>query len=120
PREAYSIIHLFLRDYDDAKILSFCGGSAMYVMKPPDIWKDNKIAILRYAPSNKDLKLIWERDPATDRIMTILRPLRDLGTEDTISFVFAGRVRTFHVFNVPNNNIREFQDRVRRLPDAFL
>src|SRR6266545_6355568 len=26
PREAYSIIHLFLHDYDDAKVLSFCGG----------------------------------------------------------------------------------------------
>ena len=26
-REAYSIIHLFLHDYDDAKVLSFCGGT---------------------------------------------------------------------------------------------
>ena len=24
--DAYSIIHLFLRDYDDDKIMSFCGG----------------------------------------------------------------------------------------------
>src|SRR5262249_18509567 len=31
-REAYSIIHLFLHDYDDAKVLSFCGGSPFFVM----------------------------------------------------------------------------------------
>jgi hypothetical protein len=118
-REAYSIIHLFLHDYDDSKILSFCGGTAMYVMRQPEIWKDNKAAILTYAPSSKDLKLVWERDPVTDRIVTILQPLRDLGTEDTISFTFAGRVRMFHVFNISNNNIRAFQDRVRQLPDAL-
>jgi hypothetical protein len=118
-REAYSIIHLFLHDYDDSKILSFCGGTAMYVMSQPDIWKRNKTAILGYAPTNKDLKLIWEQDPATDRIIAILQPLRDLGTQDGISFSFAGRQRVFHVFNVPNKNIRAFQDRVRQLPDAL-
>jgi len=115
-REAYSIIHLFLHDYDDSKTLSFCGGTAMYVMSQQDIWKHNKTAILTYAPSNKDLKLIWERDPVTDRIVTMLQPLRDLGTEDTISFTFVGRLRTFHVFNIPNKNIRQFQERVNVLP----
>src|SRR5213075_256317 len=61
--EAHSIIHLFLHDYDDAKILSLCGGSATFVMTTQDIWIPNKRAIVDYIPRGKDLKLIWERDP---------------------------------------------------------
>jgi len=118
PKEAYSIAHLFLHDYDDSKVLSFCGGSAMYVMNLPDIWKDNKTAILNYVPSNKSLKLIWEQDPSANRIIAMLRPLHDLGTEETLSFTFGGKVRMFHVFNIPNKDIRSFQDRVRTLPAA--
>jgi DNA-binding beta-propeller fold protein YncE len=116
PREAYSIIHLFLHDYDDAKVLSFCGGTPFYVMGEQDVWNANKRAILNYAPGTKDLKLIWETDPKTQRIITMFQSLRDLGTEDSLSFTFAGRVRSFYVLNIPNKNIREFQDRVRAFP----
>src|SRR5207302_9668322 len=114
--DAYSIIHLFLHDYDDGKILSFCGGYPFdVVLSEQDVWKSNKRAIASYAPGNKDLKLIWERRPKTERIISISQSLRDLGTEDSISYSFAGRVRTFYVLKIPNNNIREFQERVREL-----
>jgi DNA-binding beta-propeller fold protein YncE len=46
----------------------------------------------------------------------MFQSLRNLGTEDSISFSFGGRVRTFYVLNVPNKNIRQFQDRVGTLP----
>src|SRR5206468_7346315 len=115
--DAYSIIHLFLHDYDDAKILSFCAGLPfVYVMTEQDVWNANKKAILSYVPGNKDLKLIWERDPKTERIIRMFQSLRDLGTEDSISFSFGGRVRTFYVLNIGNKNIRQFQERVRVLP----
>jgi NHL repeat len=116
PREAYSIIHLFLHDYDDAKVLSFCGGTPFYVMSEQDVWNANKRAILNYAPGNRDLKLIWERDPKTERIIRAFQTLGDLGTEDSLSFNFGGRRRAFYVLNIPNKNIRQFQDRVRTLP----
>src|SRR5262249_21123357 len=48
--------------------------------------------------------------------VTILQPLCDLGTKDTLSFSLAGRVRTFYVLNIPNSNIRQFQEHVRALP----
>src|SRR6266545_545466 len=115
--DAYSIIHLFLHDYDDAKILSFCAGLPFfYVMTEQDVWNANKKAILSYVPGNKDLKLIWERDPQTERIIRMFQLLRDLGTEDSLSFSFGGRVRTFYVLNIPKSNIRQFQNRVRALP----
>jgi len=116
PREAYSIIHLFLHDYDDARVLSFCGGTPFYVMAEQEAWNANKRAVLSYAPGSKDLKLIWERDPKTERIIRMFQSLRDLGTEDSLSFSFGGRLRTFYVLNIPNKNIRQFQKRVSVLP----
>jgi DNA-binding beta-propeller fold protein YncE len=114
---AYSIIHLFLHDYGDDKILSFCSGLPFfYVMSEEDVWHANKQAILAYVPSSKDLKLIWERDPKTERIIREFDSLRDLGTEGSISFSFRGRLRTFYVLNIPNRNISRFQQRVRALP----
>ena len=116
PREAYSIIHLFLHDYDDARVLSFCGGTPFYVMSEQDVWNANKRAILAHIPGPKDLKLIWEREPKTERIITMFQTVRDLGTEDSLWFSFGGIMRRFYVLNIPNKNIREFQDRVAAFP----
>jgi len=117
--DAYSIIHLFLRDYDDDKILSFCGGYPFFiVMTEQDVWNANKRAVASYASSNKDLKLIWERDPKTERIIRMFQSLRDLGSEDSISFSFGGRLRTFFVLNIPNKNIQQFQQGVSAFPET--
>jgi len=69
----------------------------------------NKRAILTHVPSSKDLKLVWERDPKTERIIRMFQSLRDLGAEDSLSFSFGGIMRRFLVLNIPNKNIREFQ-----------
>ena len=114
------IIHMFLHDYDDEKILSFCGGHPMVAMTGQAIWGHNRKAIANYAPSGKDLKLIWETEaPGTDSIIRMFQSLRDLGTEDSLSFSFGGRARTFYVLNIPYKNIRQFQERVRALPDSL-
>ena len=118
PMEAYSIIHLFLHDYDDAKVLSLCGGNPMLVMTLQDVWSRNKKAILDYVPHRKKLKLVWERNQETERIARTLRPLSDLATEASMSFSFGSATRTFHVLNISSNNILQFQERVRTLPDS--
>jgi len=115
--DAYSIIHLFLHDYDDGKILSFCAEYPFEIVQSEqDVWNANKRAIASYAPSNKDLKLIWERHPKTERIINVFQSLRDFGTEDSISYSFGGRVRTFYVLKIPNKNIQQLQQRVSALP----
>ena len=115
--QANVVIHMFLHDYDDEKILSLCGGHPMLSMTGQDTWSYNKKAIANYAPSGKDLKLIWESGPTAEKIIEILRPLRDLATEESLSFSFGGRVSTFCVLNIPYKEIRSFQERVRALPD---
>jgi len=118
--EANAGLHLFLHDYDNEKILSFCGGHPMSAMTGQEIWSDNKKAIANYVPNGKDLKLIWETgDAGTERIIRMFQSLRDLVTEDSLSFSFGGRGRTFYVLNIPYKNIREFQERVRALPDSL-
>jgi DNA-binding beta-propeller fold protein YncE len=115
--DAYSIIHLFLRDYDDDKIMSFCGGYPFfYVMTEQDIWNANKKAVAAYVVTNKHLKLIWEHNPKTERIISLFHSLHELGTEDALSFTFGGTVRTFYVLNIPNENIPQFQQRVSTFP----
>src|SRR4029077_4566613 len=114
--DAYSIIHLFLHDYDDNKILSFCGLPFFFVMSEQDVWNANKKAIVTYPSTNKDLKLIWERDPKTERIIRMFQSLRDLVTDDVLSFAFGERVRTFYVLNLPKGNIRKFQQHVKAFP----
>src|SRR5207253_3765209 len=57
-----------------------------------------------------------ESGPTVEKIIEILRPLRDLATEESLSFSFGGRVRTFYVLNIPYKNIRQFQERVSALP----
>ena len=115
--DAYSIIHLFLRDYDDDKIMSFCGGYPFfYVMTEQDIWNANKKAVATYVVTDKQLKLIWEHNPKTERIISLFHSLRELGSEDSLSFTFGGTVRTFYVLNIPNDNIPQFQQRVSAFP----
>ena len=125
-REAKTVLQLFVHDYgvrvavnvgEDEKILSFCGGMPMSVMTGPEIWSHNKRAIANYVPNSKDLKLIWERgDPRSEGVIKMFQSLRGLGTENSLTFSFGGRVRTFYVLNIANKNIRRFQERVNALP----
>lgn len=112
-------LHLFLHDYDNEKILSFCGGHPMRAMTGQEVWSHNKKAIANYVPNGKDLKLVWESDPTAEKIIEIFQPLRDLATEESVSFSFGGRIRTFCVLNIPNKDIGQFQERVRALPDLI-
>jgi len=132
--EAKVVLELFVHDYDNIdagsydpifpipgneKILSFCGAMPMMVMTGQDIWSRNKKAIANYVPNGKDLKLIWEGNQNTERIVKMLQPLRDLAVEESMSFSFAGRQRNFYVLDIPYKNIRQFQERVRALPDSL-
>jgi hypothetical protein len=119
PKEALSVLHLFLHDYDDTRILSFCGGNPTYLMTQQDVWSGNKKAIIDYLPKGRDLKLIWENDPKTERILNLFEPFHDLATKESISFSFSGRQKTFYVLNIASKNIRQFQAQVRALPDSL-
>jgi hypothetical protein len=123
PDAGYSILHLFLHDYGDQKILSLCGGSPMFVMAQQEIWRFNKMAIASYVPRGSDLKLIWQIDPPkTAKVLKMYDPLLQLAKQQTISYSFPtgdalGGEAKFAVLDIPARNIPEFQQRVQALPD---
>jgi hypothetical protein len=116
PSEAYSIIHLFLSDYDEERILSFCSGAPSYLMQPSDVWTANKKAIGAYVPHGKDLKLIWEHDRAANPVIQRFSTLRKLGKEDSLSFSFEGREKKFYALTIDADRIGELKRRVETLP----
>ena len=46
----------------------------------------------------------------------MFQSLRDLGTEDSLSFSFGGRIRTFYVLNIPNKTFAQFQEAREAFP----
>jgi hypothetical protein len=116
--DAYSSLHLFLHDYDDKKILSFCEELPFNIMDERAIWSANRKALVNYVPTGKDLKLIWEKHPKTARITNVFQQFRDLGTEETISYSLGGRERQFYVLNVRGQDILQLRQRVRALPES--
>jgi hypothetical protein len=93
-------------------------------MAQQEIWRLNKKAIANYVRRGRDLKLIWQMEdpPKTDKIIKMYEPLRQLAKEQTISYsfvsgdAFRGQSK-FYVLDIPSQNITEFQERVRNLPD---
>ena len=67
--DAYSIIHLFLRDYDDDKIMSFCAGYPFFCHDRAGRMECEQKGRPTYVPTINYLKLIWERTPKTERII---------------------------------------------------
>ena len=88
-------------------------------MPEQEIWSANRAALARYVPNSKDLKLVWEVNPKLNRILRLFQSVRDLATEESISFSFAGRERKFYVLNIRADNVRAFQERVRALPPSL-
>jgi hypothetical protein len=113
--EAYSILHLFLHDYDDSKILSFCAGWCCMMLTEQQIWGANKTALLNYNPSGKGLKLIWERGEKTQRIINLCQPLRDIGREEFYSL----NEKNFYILTFDSINLGKLQERVKALPGTL-
>ena len=78
--EAKMVLHLFLHDYDDEKILSFCAEEPMFVFtNDQDLWRQNKKILVGYVPHGKDLKIIWEKGSRAEGIIKMLKPAREYG-----------------------------------------
>lgn len=60
PLGAYAIMHLYLQNYDDKKILTFIDQGNQLLVTPEQILNFNISTIKNYSPANKDLKLVWE------------------------------------------------------------
>jgi len=53
PRDATTVVHLFLHDYDDTRVLSFCGGTPVIIMTQQDVWSHNRGPLLIMCPKER-------------------------------------------------------------------
>ncbi len=112
PYSAYAIIHVYLQNYEDKKILSFCNQGIQLLKTSGEIMKDNVYAILNYKPQNKDLKLIWEvSDKSVDSI-GIFSKYKKYGWEATIFDTIDGISFSIYILTIKKENIQRFQQEI--------
>lgn len=110
PFGAYAIMHLYLQNYDDKKILSFCDQGIQLLKSPNKILKDNIAAIQNYSFVNKDLKLIWEVSDKSNGIIEMFSIYRRYGSEEVFSGVSDGNRFSVYALTIK----KEFVDRFKK------
>lgn len=122
PFSAYAIIHLYLQNYDDKKMLSFCNQGIQLLKTPSEIIDNNIQALLDYRPHGKDLKLIWEVSDKSAESINLFRSYKKYGTEETISDIIDERSFSLYVLTIKKENIKRLQQEIvyKKLPPQQL
>lgn len=114
PYGAYAVMHVFLQNYDDARILSFINGGIQLHVIPQDALRYHIQAITSYVPRGKDLKLVIE---VSDRSQAIIDLFRQYGQDDGYEELYTESVDgiPFSVWTltIRQDAISRFQERVR-------
>ena len=109
----YAITHLFLQDYDDGKIMSFCNENPASNLTEGQILEFNKKIIGNYKIGTKNLKLVWEISEKTKNIIEAFKKLRNLGNDEVLTDQHAGESFSLYVLNVPKGHIEQFKQDVK-------
>jgi hypothetical protein len=112
PFSSYAIMHLYLQNYNDKKILSFCDQGIQLLKDPQEIVSNNVNAIESYKPTKKDLKLVWEISNKTDNIINDFSPYKKYGFQEKISDISDGKSFSLYILTIKNDNIKKFQQGV--------
>lgn len=115
PYSSYAIMHLYLQDYDDRKILSFCNQGVQLLMTHEEILHANINSIDLYTPSGKDLLLVWERSDKSDPVISKFRDLEKYGTSEIISDDVEGVTYSLYILTIPYKNIQSFRNAANEL-----
>ncbi|KNY28807.1 hypothetical protein [Pseudobacteroides cellulosolvens] len=105
-KSGYAITHVFLHDFGNKKIMALSDQLPFQIMNEEDIFDANKKAINEYdSSSKKDLKLIWEYDQKTNRIISEFKKFENYGKGKDISVkTDSGNVR-FYILDILNKDI---------------
>lgn len=110
----YAVTHLFLQDYNDRQIMSFCDQLPMLDLSEVNVFANNKRVLSDYKGS-KGVMLIWESTPKAARTIEAFRKLRHLGTDKTLVAQHAGISYSFYVLAIPQENIDRFKQELANL-----
>jgi hypothetical protein len=112
PLGAYAIMHVYLQDYDDKKILAFCDQGIQLLKTREEILSDNIRAISSYYPTDKDLKLIWEVSDKTAEIIKRFRVYRYYGFEEEFTGTVDGNQYALYTLTIKNEFTGQFKKEV--------
>ena len=110
----FAITHLFLQDYNDIQIMSFCEQAPMMNTSEVDVFAINKRVLSNYNGS-KGVMLIWERSAKAARTIEAFRKLRHLGSDKMLAGRHAGRSYSFYVLTIPKENVSRFKQELAGL-----
>lgn len=113
PYSAYAIIHVYLQNYDDKKVLSLCNQGIQLLKDEKEILNDNMQAILDYEIDNKDLKLIWEFSDKSINIIDMFKEYEKYGTGEELKGTIDGEVFTLYVLTIKKENIPVFKEKIK-------
>jgi hypothetical protein len=110
----FAVTHLFLQDYNDRQIMSFCDQLPMLDLSEVNVFANNKKVLSDYKGS-KGVMLIWESTPKAARTIEAFRKLRHLGSDKTLVAQHAGRSYSFYVLTIPKENLDRFKQELANL-----
>lgn len=112
PKSAYAIMHLYLQNFDDKKILSFADQGIELLQSSEKLLQDNLAAIVAYRSHGKDLLLVWERSDKVDSIIKYFSQYKRYGNEQVISDNSDGKTFSLYLLTIRSENIVQFQREV--------
>jgi hypothetical protein len=108
-------MHLYLQDFDDKKVLSFCNQGIQLLQDEKEILENNLTAIAGYEPSRKDLLLIWETSEKVEGVINLFRGYEKYGSGETVYGKSDGRAFSLYILTIKGQNIKSFQRDVSAL-----
>ena len=114
PFNSYAIAHLYLQDFDDKKVLSFCNQGIQLLKTPEEILSDNIAAITNYVPNGKDLLLIWEGSDKSQGVIESFKKYEAYGSDKTYSGTIEGLSYSLYTLKIENRNLDSFKSDVSR------
>jgi hypothetical protein len=104
----FAVPHLFLQDYGDREIMSFCDQLPMLHFTDAAVFAMNKKALMNYK-GTKDVTLIWQQTTRSDKSIAAFKKLSYLGTDKMLEARHAGRSYLFYVLTIPRTNVARFK-----------
>jgi hypothetical protein len=104
----FAIPHLFLQDYGDRQIMSFCDQVQMLHFTQASLLAMNKKVLSGYA-GTKGVMLIWQQTGKSYRTIEAFKKLRHLGSDRLLQAKHAGRAYLFYVLTIPRENVARFK-----------
>jgi hypothetical protein len=115
PYSAYAIAHLYLQNYDDKKVLSFCDQGIQLLKTPNEIYSNNIKVLRNYQMSGKDLKLIWEVSDKSLKIINLFSIFNIYGYDEYISGEVDGNLYSLYILTIKNENIEKLKEEINRV-----